>query len=130
MLRKQGVKLRKKKCLFEIQQQIIYLQKLHWGCFGCHKLKGKKYTKIAYYTRFSRNKFDAVYFFLVLINKDPLERSKNSKMYEIPITNIKFYVVLIRFKQNIGLNKTSTSILIYCHTNLVQIYLVDELHIV
>lgn len=94
--------------LFEIQQQIIYLQKLHWGCFGCHKLKEKKYTIITYYTRFSRSKFDAVYFFLVLINKDPLERSKNSKMYEIPITNIKFYVVLIRFKQNIGLNKTST----------------------
>lgn len=70
--------------------------------------KGKKYTIITYYTRFSRRKFDAVYFFLVLINKDPLVRSKNSKMYEIPITNIKFYVVLIRFKQNIGLNKTST----------------------
>lgn len=76
--------------------------------FWVPQTKGKKYTIIIYYTRFSRSKFDAVYFFLVLINKDPLERSKNSKMYEIPITNIKFYVVLIRFKQNIGLNKTST----------------------
>lgn len=76
--------------------------------FWVPQTKGKKYTIITYYTRFSRSKFDAVYFFLVLINKDPLERSKNSKMYEIPITNIKFYVVLIRFKQNIGLNKTST----------------------
>lgn len=76
--------------------------------FWVPQTKGKKYTIITYYTRFSRSKFDAVYFFLVLINQDPLERSKNSKMYEIPITNIKFYVVLIRFKQNIGLNKTST----------------------
>lgn len=98
--------------------------------FWMPQTQGKKYTIITYYTRFSRNKFDAVYLVLVLINKDPLERSKNSKMYEIPITNIKFYVVLISFKQNIGLNKTSTSILIYCHTTLVQIYSVDELHIV
>lgn len=66
----------KKEKMFEIQQQIIYLQKLHWGCFGCHKLKEKIYTIITYYTRFSRNKFDAVYLFLVLINKDPLERSE------------------------------------------------------
>lgn len=94
--------------------------------FWVPQTKGKKYTIITYYTRFSRSKFDAVYFFLVLINKDPLERSKNSKMYEIPITNIKFYVVLIRFKQNVY----CTSILIYCHTTLVQIYSVDELHIV
>lgn len=98
--------------------------------FWMPQTKGKKCTIITYYTRFSRNKFDAVYLVLVLINKDPLERSKNSKMYEIPITNIKFYVVLISFKQSIGLNKTSTSILIYCHTTLVQIYSVDELHIV
>lgn len=98
--------------------------------FWMPQTKGKKYTIITYYTRFSRNKFDAVYLVLVLINKDPLERRKNSKMYEIPITNITFYVVLISFKQNIGLNKTSTSILIYCHTTLVQIYSVDELHIV
>lgn len=98
--------------------------------FWMPQTKGKKYTIITYYTRFSRNKFDAVYLVLVLINKDPLERSKNSKMYEIPITNIKCYVVLISFKQNIGLNKTSTSILIYCHTTLVQIYSVDEVHIV
>lgn len=72
--------------------------------FWMPQTKGKKYTIITYYTRFSRNKFDAVYLVLVLINKDPLERRKNSKMYEIPITNIKFYVVLISFKQNIGLN--------------------------
>lgn len=76
--------------------------------FWVPQTKGKKIHNNYILHKVFWNKFDAVYLFLVLIIKDPLERSKNSKMYEIPITNIKFYVVLLRFKQNIGLNKTST----------------------
>lgn len=81
----------------DTQQQFLQLQKLQEGCFGCHKLREKDYK---YYTRFTKERFDAVYIVLVPTNEDPIKWSKTVKGFKSLSTTDQLLLVLIKHRQN------------------------------